>query len=193
MLVPGVALACALAIEIGGNGDSQPDAQQANVASLPLSASRQSSTPGAGAGSYITIWSEAVTGDCDQLEDVRVLEATRYPADVDEGAGFDHPLGLVAFELRRCQLADVYFNVAGANFGDVAPAVRLYGSLDPASESELRWFEHPGEVRLVSSDTVRIRLGSSVPGNLRADSANIMFVGSLAQTSQIFASGFELQ
>lgn len=122
-----------------------------------------------------------------------MLEATRYPVDVDEGAGFDHPLGLVAFELRRCQLADVYFKVAGANFDELAAAVRLYGSLDPASESELRWFGHPGEVTLVSSDTVRIRLGSSVPGNLRADSANIMFVGSLAQTSQIFSSGFELQ
>ncbi len=177
-------------LEGDGNQDQIPDRLQSQVASQPLA---DGTWPGNSADVIrdLTIWSEPVTGECRQIEDARTLPATGFPADRGGPLVYGHPLGLIAFELRRCQAADLYFRVHGADFSTVMPSVRLYGSPDPLNRAAARWFALPGSPTRVTADTIRIRLNATTPGNLGDSSDSIRFVGSLSLRDDLFADRFE--
>jgi hypothetical protein len=108
-----------------GNNDGTPDAEQANVTSLPTAVGR----------GYMTV---VVSGACAELQQVAAIDSASLPADQNSGG---YPFGLVEFRLP-CESAIIeviYHDAAAGEFAD--STYRKYGPVTPGDTATTAWYD----------------------------------------------------
>lgn len=119
-----------------GNNDGTPDADQANVTSLPDSTGV----------SYLTL---AVTGSCTRIEQIAVVGAAQSGG---QDAAYVYPLGLADYQLRcpqAGQSATVEFYWHGANPSQ-SWQLRKYGPATPGAGGPFLWHYQPATITLAT-------------------------------------------
>jgi hypothetical protein len=116
-----------------GNGDTTPDSEQGDVASLP-------SATGLG---YLTVVTSGGSGmGCDQLLNV---QATTEAQDGND-PGFDYPFGLVGFTIEDCASTTITVFLHGADPANPPTIYRKFGPLAPNFAGPSLFYTMPGVV-----------------------------------------------
>lgn len=181
------------------NNDGIRDAEQPDVsvvgASAGAAAPASSFAKQMNAGGFITVKTEAITGQCKQIVDMTRFDSLKRGHDYLQNGTLEHvyPNDLLRFEIQECSEAKVDLAFHDKSFADqYGWSFRMHGPSTPGDDKTMGWHALGEVAERVNANTWRLNLKAGSFGNYRPGNQSILFEGGAAcMEDRIGELGFE--